>query len=226
MRRFFGVAVATAALLIAALPAFTREAAGQEVASAAVTGTYVRWVITARRGAENSIQAADLILFNGGTALDTTSDDGSILVTNPGGDNPDGEGPVQGYDEVEYTKWLDFNFSADGDGTVGQSILVIQFPTAVTFDSYSWVTANDNPDRDPVSWRLEVSSDGTNWTTFDTRSNFAVTTARFTVVGPFLPGGSGKTFGLAKRDLATSGPQMNSDAVLVLDPPRTRGYVK
>lgn len=225
MKRYLGVCLAIASSLTAALPAVPTHAGAQEVGTSAVSRTtFVRWVVTERRSSANSIQAAELILYSGGVPLDNLSTNGAIVVTNPGGSDPGGEGPAQGYDGNNGSKWLDFNFIPVGDGTVGESILVIQFPAAVTFDSYSWVTANDSIERDPVSWRLEVSSDGMTWTTIDTRSAVTVTTGRFATIGPFVFGGSGKDFGMSKSELATSGPRMNSNYVLTLQPPRTRGF--
>lgn len=190
-------------------------------------------MITEARLGVGLIQAAEIILYNGGVALANTgndSPDGSIIVTNPDGySDPDyDEGPTNAYDGDSGSKWLDFNFPSPQYSVTGQSILVIQFPASVTFDSYSWVTGNDEPGRDPISWRLEVSSDGTTWTTVDTRSSLTVTDVRGATVGPFTVsgGGSGKDFGSGKRGVATLGPLANRDVVLSLEPPRTRGYIK
>lgn len=219
---------AVVSTVAATLPVFANAATTSDgvTATAAVTATYVRWEITERRGPANSIQAADLVLFNGASRLPNRSDDGTITVSDVDGNNPGGEGPENAYDGAAGSKWLDFNFSpSDNEGTSGLSALVIQFPEPVSFDSYSWVTANDAEDRDPISWTLAVSGDGVTWTTVDTQSSVSVTTARQTEVGPFLlGGGTGKDFGDATSDLATSGPQMKSDSVRSTEPPRARGY--
>lgn len=44
--------------------------------------------------------------------------------------------------------------------------------------SYKWYTGNDATERDPVSWRLFVSSDGENWELIDTQNDVAITTSR------------------------------------------------
>ncbi|GAA4792696.1 hypothetical protein GCM10023231_21080 [Olivibacter ginsenosidimutans] len=44
-----------------------------------------------------------------------------------------------------------------------------QFGTAVSANTYLVSSANDAPDRDPTSWVLQGSKDGSNWTTLDTR---------------------------------------------------------
>jgi hypothetical protein len=148
--------------------------------------THVRWVITALKGS-TLVQAADLVLLDGGVPLQRYTPDSGIVVTNPDGSNPWGEEPEKGYDGDDLTKWLDFNFNAEVNGV---SVLVIQFPAPVNFDSYHWVTGNDAPDRDPVSWSLEVSVDGVNWTVVDVRSEVDVVDDRFTIVGPFPASGS------------------------------------
>jgi hypothetical protein len=146
--------------------------------------THVRWVITERRGDNDSIQVAELALFSEGEQLPNRDDDGTIVVTNPGGLNPDSgeEEPEKVYDGDPETKWLDFDDS--------ESTLVLEFPDPVTFDSYSWVTANDEEDRDPVSWKVEVSTDGIEWTTVHECSDVAVPTGRGETVGPFSLDGS------------------------------------
>lgn len=222
---------AVASIVAVALPVFAQAAttSDDDTASAAVTATYVKWEITERRGGANSIQAAELKLFNGGTRLSNLSEDATISVSHIDGSSPGGEGPENAYDGNAFTKWLDFNFSGDGASTTGLSALVIQFPTPVSFDSYSWVTANDAESRDPISWTLAVSGDGVTWSTVDTQSGVAVPLTRYADVGPFTVGGgtgggTGRDFGGATSDLATSGPQVKSDSVLSTEPPRARGY--
>ena len=47
-------------------------------------------------------------------------------------------------------------------------------------DSYSYTTANDVTDRDPISWKLLGSNNGTDWTELDERINESITTNRNT----------------------------------------------
>lgn len=147
-----------------------------------VTARHIRWVITERRGPEDAIQATELILMNGGVDIDGSA---TATVTNPGGDNPVEEEPQSAFDTVDITKWLDFAFADDFSDLQGRSELRIEFPGPITFDEYRWLTGNDFPDRDPVSWTLEVSADGEVWTVVDARSGYATTTDREAVVGPF-----------------------------------------
>ncbi len=86
--------------------------------------------------------------------------------------------------------------SGDGEGTdqlfdgdlgtkVGCSIgdnkvatLTIPMTEAVTLTCYTFGTANDEPGRDPKSWTVAGSNDGSTWTTIDTVSDYVFTDAR------------------------------------------------
>lgn len=46
-----------------------------------------------------------------------------------------------------------------------------QLGTPEAANAYLLSSGNDAPDRDPMSWELQGSNDGTNWTTLDTRTN-------------------------------------------------------
>src|SRR5690606_31066707 len=99
-----------------------------------------------------------------------------VTVTNPGGSNgPDaGEGVQKIIDEQPSTKWLDGN----------RQPVIFEFPEAVTVDGYRFMTANDAPPRDPVSWLIHGSDDGENWDLLDVRTDHEITTDRFTWITP------------------------------------------
>ncbi len=59
------------------------------------------------------------------------------------------------------TKWLDFN----------RAPLVLDYGQPVPATAYRFATANDGTDRDPVSWRLEGSQNGTTWELVDERAS-------------------------------------------------------
>lgn len=46
-----------------------------------------------------------------------------------------------------------------------------QLPVPVKIASYNITSANDEPDRDPKTWTLYASNDGTNWDIIDSRTN-------------------------------------------------------
>lgn len=58
------------------------------------------------------------------------------------------------------------------DGTVS--------PNDIT--GYAFVTGEDEPSRDPISWKFYGSSDGTNWDLINEQTDYAVTTSRTTRV--------------------------------------------
>jgi len=103
-------------------------------------------------------------------------------ATNPGGSN------VNGAHEARFlidgivnpttgsSKWLDLN----------KGNVIFEFGSVARVMSYEWVTCEDEPPRDPVSWQIEARV-GTNdaWTLLQNISNNPTTQARNTVVGPF-----------------------------------------
>ncbi|MCL2487808.1 MAG: discoidin domain-containing protein [Oscillospiraceae bacterium] len=81
--------------------------------------------------------------------------------------SPDGEGPIMAVDGDTSSKWLTFIPA----GQTSAWLKVTPPPEAGTVVSYTITSANDAQDRDPRSWRVEGSDDGTNWTTLDTQAN-------------------------------------------------------
>lgn len=57
--------------------------------------------------------------------------------------------------------------AAIGKGSPSSTYFIIDFQRPTAVDSYQWYTANDCPNRDPVSWRIEVSNDKQNWVVVD-----------------------------------------------------------
>jgi hypothetical protein len=98
-----------------------------------------------------------------------------VTVTNPNGNNPVGEGPANLVDGTTAAKALDLNFV-----TNGLTNFIFQFASARAFNGYRWATANDEESRDPKSWTVAGSNNGTTWTTLHTVTGFTATTTRFT----------------------------------------------
>lgn len=134
--------------------------------------TYYRWRITEAKITPpnaNCIQASEFI-------FQVTGSDASmagVTVTNPNGNNPVGEGPSNLVDGTTAAKALDLNFV-----TNGFTDFVFQFTTAKAFDGYRWATANDEEGRDPKSWTIAGSNNGTTWATLHTVSGFTATATR------------------------------------------------
>jgi len=141
-----------------------------------VTGYfYYRWQITqAKETPPNSdcVQAAEFVFQIGGVDQSMAG----VTVTNPNGNNPIGETPPNLVDNNLTTKALDLNFVSNGNITN----FIFQFSSVKSFDGYRWATANDEESRDPKSWTIAGSNDGTTWNTLSTVSNFTTTTARNT----------------------------------------------
>ncbi len=139
-----------------------------------VSYTYYRWQITqAKETPPNSdcVQAAEFVFQVGGVDQSMAG----VTVTNPNGNNPAGETPPNLVDNNLTTKALDLNFVANG-----LTNFIFQFGSAKSFNGYRWATANDEESRDPKSWTIAGSNNGTTWTTLSTVSNFTATVARDT----------------------------------------------
>jgi len=135
---------------------------------------YYRWQITETKVTppdNNAVQAAEFVFQIGGVDQSMAG----VTVTNPSGNNPSGETPSNLVDNNLTTKALDLNFV-----TNGLTNFIFQFSSAKSFNGYRWATANDFDTRDPKSWTIAGSNNGTTWTTLSTVSNFTATVARDT----------------------------------------------
>jgi len=124
-----------------------------------------------RDAGANSIQLAEFQFRLANAPISTAG----VTVTNPLGNFPAGEPPSALIDNNTGTKWLDFN----------KSYVQFEFPAPVTIDAYNFATANDAPERDPVSWTFSGSSDGENWEPLHIVVDYPTTTERFTYQTPF-----------------------------------------
>ena len=138
---------------------------------------YYRWRITnvSNFASANSVQASEFVFQSAGVDTRPTA-----TVTNPGGNNPSGEQPSNLYDNNTATKALDFNIK-----TLNVSIFLYTFSTVQTFTGYSWATANDATERDPITWTVEGSTNNSTWTVLHTVTNYTPTATRNTYVGPW-----------------------------------------
>lgn len=137
--------------------------------------TYYRWQITLAKTMPpnaNCVQSAEFVFQIGGVDQSMAG----VTVTNPNGNNPVGETPPNLVDNNLATKALDLNFVSNGNVTN----FIFQFPSAKSYNGYRWATANDEESRDPASWTIAGSNNGTTWTTLHTVSNFTATVARNT----------------------------------------------
>ncbi|WP_064968143.1 basic secretory protein-like protein [Tenacibaculum ovolyticum] len=170
-------------------------------------------------------QLAELEVFGkeGGTTPPSGDSDD---LTEPGGnvsdsnnDSPSNEGVANLVDDNTETKYLTFNAST----TVNYN-----FSKGYVISGYSLTSANDEAERDPASWILEGSNDGSNWVAIDTKSNNSFSSRKekksFTVSGTLgyskirfrFTNTSGAIFQLAELELfgkegGTTPPSGDSD---------------
>jgi len=131
------------------------------------TYKYVRFTVNqARGGSTAEYQLSEFQLLLRGAFVSYA---GATISPNTTG----AEGSIRVFDGNLGTKYF-----AVGQG----NNFVLTSPTNFVFDSYTWGTANDVPDRDPVRWSVEGSADNSTWTMLDDKSQSiqTVTTSRQT----------------------------------------------
>lgn len=144
-----------------------------------VTARFVKFNVSEARPAKSSppeygrsgSQFSEFRLYLNGKALPMPQ--GARVISGPDGR----EGPAKGIDGDVKTKcyWHP---------------LEIDLGREVTFDGYSYVTANDAIGRDPYSWTVEAGvADGSRveWMGMGSVSKFEAPQARFTEVGKIFP---------------------------------------
>jgi len=125
---------------------------------------YLRFTTTKTRDeSTNAVQVAEFYFYSNSRRITNT-----ITASNPGGFNPTNETPSKAVDNNTSTKWLDFN----------KRPIVFDLGAPVSVGAYSYVTANDASGRDPVSWTVELSTNGVDWFIADTKENRSITNAR------------------------------------------------
>ncbi len=147
------------------------------------TTRYVRWTITKTRPgkggapeyANSGAQFAEFLLFKDGKPVALPAKAKAI------GSGAEGcEGTGKGIDGNVDTK------------SYSGSPLVVDFGEELSFDGYSYVTANDAIGRDPVSWRLEAGvADADDaqigWSPIAGENDFTPVKERKTAVGKIFP---------------------------------------
>jgi hypothetical protein len=137
---------------------------------------YIRWIMTQTKSPDNfaAIQASDLVLLYQGS---TVSWNPSSTATNPDGGSTPNEQAYNLLDSNPTTKWCDLSF---GTTSYGTSSVYIDNITPILFDSYYYVTSNDSPQRDPITWTLAISNDNSTWKVIDTQISVGITSSRYT----------------------------------------------
>ena len=137
---------------------------------------WLRWTITKLKDSTNICQMAELYLYDkDSNKLGWIS--GTTVNAPSQASYSSGEGPEKIIDGNVNTKFCLLNFNIYT--TSGMSI-VIEIPETIDFTSYSYVTANDGSERDPISWTLELSYDNETWFTVSEISGATITDNRLT----------------------------------------------
>lgn len=90
------------------------------------------------------------------------------------------QGSKELFDDSTNTKWCNTNWNGSSSYIVAQLSRQLSTATAVKYNLY---TAEDWYGRDPISWKVYVSQDGTDWTTVSSVTNYNTTTNRRTLIG-------------------------------------------
>lgn len=130
-----------------------------------------------------------------------------------------GESPDKLFDQSTATKWcLNENVPAVNDPATHR-IVVMRLPeNAPEIVSYNLCTANDDPGRDPVTWTLEGSMDGSSWILVDNRANVMPPSTGGTGTGDYVDRGrflyynDGVPYGLTDRAVG-GGAGGDTDAI-------------
>lgn len=156
-----------------------------EVKNTAELPEYVlyRWRLTGFRGSDNYTQVSRLCLYDsGGSRIDEDQSTTAFALR-------DGT-------PADFSSVYETCSRLTGDRT-GKCVIVrgnssqidIIFSTTVhqPLASYSYITGDDEPNRDPTSWVLSKSTDGgQTWQEIDQQTNATITTARSTETQRFI----------------------------------------
>ena len=126
-----------------------------------------------------------------------------------------GESADKLFDNATSTKWCANNNTPSVGSPATYRVVVMRLAaSSPEITAYNLCTANDVPDRDPVTWTLEGSLDGSAWVTLDSRAN---------VVPPSTGGGSGTgrflyyngeaPYALATRAMGNGSSESGSDVI-------------
>ena len=149
------------------------------------TFKYLKFAFYAIRGETvDGIQFQEMTIYNGVNRVDYTSANASW---NGGSVYNVAQSPAQGIDASNNTK-----FGANISGTTTtlangykklnttetKNLFIINFNKYVSANNYNFVTGDDSPNRDPVSWKLYASNDGIIYKLIDEQTNLTITNNR------------------------------------------------
>lgn len=132
----------------------------------------LRLTITNIRRTQNVCQLSELNLYDeAGNKVAWVS---GTNVTAPNASYSSSESPSKLIDGSASTKFCCTNYTSFSSGLV----ILFDIPERIIFSQYSYVTGNDSNERDPITWKLEYSDDGTKWAVASEVANATITTSR------------------------------------------------
>lgn len=137
---------------------------------------YLRIVVNALRGNTTVFQVSEIkILSKTGESMPWPA---ATLVTSTMAETSEAESPKKLIDGNVETKFCSLKFVSGAQINIdlGSDIL-----DRTVYTAWQWFTANDSPERDPVSFELLGSVDGIKFTVLDSASSATITEARKTL---------------------------------------------
>ena len=186
---------------------------------------WFRFTVKKTKGASAVMQFSELALYGSDgqrwntnlvKGVDTATLEPGQWAEPPGyaytGTGETTERPDKLFDNNTGTKWCLINNTMSPDSSNTWRTVVMRLPDAAPeITAYNLCTANDDPPRDPATWTLEGSLDGSTWELLDARFDVAppstgggVTSGTFANTGRFLYYNDGIPYGLADRAMSTA----------------------
>lgn len=153
--------------------------------SVAVTYSYLKWQLLKTRGNPPHAGALQVSEFYMGVNGSDYSWGNTTITSNMAGAS----------EQQNITSLIDSDILTKYCTVVWGNVQTNECNITITLDGsisasditgYSFVTGEDEPSRDPISWKLYGSSDGTNWDLIDEQIDYNVTTERRTRVNILL----------------------------------------
>ena len=134
---------------------------------------YLRIIVNALRGNTTVFQVSEIkILSKSGESMPWPAE---TLVTSTMEETSEAESPKKLIDGSVETKFCSVHFSTGAQIDIDLKSNILD---RKEYTSWQWFTANDSPERDPVSFELQGSVDGSDFLTLDLVTNASITTTR------------------------------------------------
>ena len=134
---------------------------------------YLRIIVNALRGNTTVFQVSEIkIISKTGESMPWPAE---TLVTSTMKETGEAESPKELIDGSVETKFCSVHFSPGAQINIDLKSNILD---RKEYTNWQWFTANDSPERDPVSFELQGSADGSDFFTLDSVTNASITTTR------------------------------------------------